>query len=174
MAQISREQLPEFLFPRVNDAFSEYRIKPPEAAAYVTGVLVKFARKNRMYSPLGEVGEERWQTDYVSEMREAAKTSEGRMRLVIYQHLGDFTLFMLGIFPEHVIQRGAEGLYHDSGRMSYGLVAMWQDYSELSSLFSGLADNFDACVSALSLMRERYFHITSSSDLDLRKLIDSF
>jgi hypothetical protein len=80
--------------------------------------------------------------------------SFGREREV-RKHMGDFTLFLTGMFPEHVAALPRRGLRLDSvidyvkaGKESYRVVAAFDqfEYHLAAPLFRRLADQFEYCV----------------------------
>ncbi|MCC2643725.1 MAG: uncharacterized protein K0S45_4138 [Nitrospira sp.] len=90
---------------------------------------------------------------------------------VTNQHIGDFTLFMAGLFPEYLRRLKTAGLvYHKdflvdyvkTGKRSYGIVAQMADQpaQDERPLFAKLSDNFELCVTGLGFVR---------SDLDRMK-----
>jgi hypothetical protein len=82
----------------------------------------------------------------------------------VHQHIGDFTLFMTGLFPEYLRRLKTAGLvYHKdflvdyvkTGKRSYGIVAQMADPPAEGErpLFAKLSDNFEVCVTALGFVR---------------------
>ena len=82
-----------------------------------------------------------------------------------YRHIGDFTLFMTGLFPEHlahlktqVSSAGSDFLldYVKVGKRSYRIVAeLPNDGDEdTSPLFHKLSRHFELCVAGLGWVRE--------------------
>jgi hypothetical protein len=75
------------------------------------------------------------------------------------KYVGDYTLFMTGLFRSYVESRGALGYYVEEGQRSYRAV------SELDLnlfrtgyfLFEELAKNFEHYSGALDYMRKAYF-----------------
>ncbi len=73
------------------------------------------------------------------------------------RHLGDYTLFMAGLFRERVEQRAGVRFYVDVGRHAYHRAA---DFEALldprrSHLFAELAETFELCVATLTTFRRR-------------------
>ncbi len=82
----------------------------------------------------------------------------------VHRHIGDFTLFMAGLFPEYLRRLKSAGLiYHQdflvdyvkTGKRSYGIVAQFgEDTSETDPpLFRKLSENFELCVTGLGFVR---------------------
>jgi hypothetical protein len=82
-------------------------------------------------------------------------------------HIGDFTLFMTGLFPEYLRRLKSVGrIYHKdflvdyvkTGKRSYGLVAEYGRYDpeQDSPLFRKLSENFELCVTGLGFVRSDF------------------
>jgi hypothetical protein len=79
-------------------------------------------------------------------------------------HVGDYVLFMKGLFPESLAGRRRFGQvrldafvdYVKAGRESYGVVAAFDqfEYREEAPLFHRLTDNFELCVFGLNLVKD--------------------
>ena len=82
----------------------------------------------------------------------------------VRKHVGDYVLFMTGLFPESLdgrrrfrqVRLDAFVDYVKAGRESYGVVAAFDqfEYRGEAPLFRGLADNFELCVFGLNLVKE--------------------
>lgn len=82
----------------------------------------------------------------------------------VHRHIGDFTLFMAGLFPEYLRRLKSAGLiYHKdflvdyvkTGKRSYGIVAQIgrADAETNLPLFQKLSENFELCVTGLGFVR---------------------
>lgn len=82
----------------------------------------------------------------------------------VHRHIGDFTLFMAGLFPEYLRRLKSAGLiYHKdflvdyvkTGKRSYRIVAESRESGgrEEAPLFRALSDNFEVCVTGLGFVR---------------------
>jgi hypothetical protein len=102
---------------------------------------------------------------YESEVTHEASSFERERD--VHQHIGDFTLFMAGLFPEYLKRIKSAGLiYHKdflvdyikTGKRSYRMVADFGDAPDdqdarKSPLFRKLAENFELCVLGLGYIR---------------------
>jgi len=82
----------------------------------------------------------------------------------VHRHIGDFTLFMVGILPEYLNRIKSRRLIHHSdflidyvkiGKQSYRNVSEF-DYGSFKDsvlLFKKLAENFELCVVGLGYVR---------------------
>ena len=75
------------------------------------------------------------------------------------RHIGDYTLFMIGLFRERVEHLSATGYYIREGQRSYRFVSEHDraDARPEARLFRALADRFEGYASALTYMRKVYF-----------------
>jgi hypothetical protein len=137
---------------------------------YVSTLLVDFTRTDHLHrikNAEGERVEAVVDLLYESEVTHEAG-SFGREREV-HRHIGDFTLFMAGLFPEYLKRIKTAGLiYHKdflvdyikTGKRSYRIVAEFGDRATPASearpsfpLFRKLSENFELCVVGLGFIR---------------------
>ncbi len=82
----------------------------------------------------------------------------------VHKHIGDFTLFLGGLFPEWVWQLRSSRVivsadafldFVQVGKRSYRIVAEFQQgaYAEMAPLFRKLAENFELCIFGLGYVR---------------------
>ncbi len=132
---------------------------------YVSNLLVDFTHTDQLYKIRNDQGK---QIDTVvellfeSEVLLEAQTLDRERE--VHQHIGDFTLFMTGLFPEYLRRlKSASMIYHHdflvdyvkTGKRSYGIVARHgsSDDPDESPLFRKLSDNFELCVTGLGFVR---------------------
>jgi hypothetical protein len=89
-------------------------------------------------------------------------TSFAREREV-HRHIGDFTLFWTGLFPESVprLKSGTQDLLIDyvrQGKESYYIVSTFElgRYRDEAPLFKQLSDQFETFVEGLHLVRQQW------------------
>lgn len=80
----------------------------------------------------------------------------------VRKHIGDYTLFLTGMFPEYVATLPRRGLRLDSlvdyvkaGKESYRIVAAFDqfEYRKVAPLFRRLAEEFEYCVYGLNRVK---------------------
>ncbi len=82
----------------------------------------------------------------------------------VHRHIGDFTLFMAGLFPEYLRRLKSAGMiYHKdflvdyvkTGKRSYRIVAEFGNTEAAMDipLFRKLSENFELCVTGLGFVR---------------------
>jgi hypothetical protein len=132
---------------------------------YVTNLLVEFTHIDHLYlvrNQQGEQVEALVDLLYESEVLQGAQSLEQERD--VHRHIGDFTLFMAGLFPEYLRRLKTAGLiYHKdflvdyvkTGKRSYGIVAQLEDKPETDGLplYRKLSENFELCVTGLGFVR---------------------
>jgi hypothetical protein len=145
-------------------------------AAYVSGLLVDFTHLDNLYRVrdargrrLEDVGEMLLESNPLLEASSFDREREVR------KHVGDYVLFMTGLFPESLSGRQRFRQMHldvfvdyiKAGKESYKVVSAFDqfEYREESPLFRKLAENFELCVVGLNLVKQdlerlqrRYYH----------------
>jgi len=81
----------------------------------------------------------------------------------VRKHIGDYTLFLTGLFPEYVarIHRQKTRLdgfvdFLKAGKESYSVVAAFNqlEFANEAQLFRRLSENFELCVFGLNLVKQ--------------------
>jgi len=134
---------------------------------YVADVLTDFAHIENLYKvrnhkgePLKEVGEMLLEAD----IRLNAGSYERERE--VYRHIGDFTLFMLGIFPEYLQRIKHRYLIHHPdflldyvkvGKQSYRNVSLFESADKKDSYltYRKLAENFELCIVGLGYVKDQ-------------------
>jgi hypothetical protein len=129
---------------------------------YVADLLADFSDVNHAYLVRDEAGQRR--ARLAEMLRDAEVGRAGVPERDAHRHIGDFTLFMMGLFPEHLVRLrtqivafGADALldYVKVGKRSYRIVADLPDQDgDDSGLFRTLSEHFELCVAGLGWIRE--------------------
>lgn len=140
------------------------RLDDPQIAGYVGDLLVTFTHANNLYCIRDARGK---RLEEVSEMLIASNPLlEGRSfdyEREVRKHIGDYTLFLTGLFPEYVARIARKGALMDSlidylkaGKESYRVVAAFDqfEYRNAAPLFRKLSEQFELCVYSLNLVKE--------------------
>jgi hypothetical protein len=145
--------------------FEDVRLEEPQVATYVAAVLADFVRTENLYrirnaqgKRLEDVGEMLVESNPLLEAASFDREREVR------KHVGDYTLFMTGLFPENVarIQKtrrpplDAFVDFVQAGKESYAVVSSFDqfEYKEEAPLFRRLSENFELCVVGLNLVKQ--------------------
>src|ERR1700751_4901362 len=142
----------------------EIGIRDPELIAYVSQLLTEFCDVEQLFKirnaanrRLDDVGEMILESDPVY----GSAPSFDRERQ-IRKHIGDFTLFFAGMFPESVNQyrlrrQRLESLvaWVKAGKESYYIVSKVEhfEYAKVAPLFANLSRNFEECVYGLNRVK---------------------
>jgi hypothetical protein len=161
------------LFRRLTErGMGQTEIRDEDSIRYVSSLMSRFVRADSLYQMQGADGQT---LEYLVDMFSVAgATADPALRLRQHQYLGDFTLFMLGIFPEHLerSRRPVLGRYYAAqGSRAYSVVADLTEVRSEPALFRRLAGRFDEYVAGLNWVRLyirdpffqytfREFHIT--------------
>lgn len=146
----------------VRQALLEGGIEDPETADYVASMVLAFGREGRAYRIGDGSGREfRYLVDLVAEMERA----NARERFLLGVHLGNYSLWMSGLFPHYVAarlrRRGAPPIsyYEDLGSSGYSMAAGSREAESLGidRLLMGVARRFAGVRVALNRISDRYF-----------------
>ena len=134
-----------------------------EVAAYVGDLLIDFVHVDNLYrirncrgNRLEEVGE------MLVESNPALDAPSFERERAVRKHIGDYTLFLTGMFPEYVATLPRLGLRLDSlidyikaGKESYRIVGAFDQFEHRRAalLFRRLAEQFEYCVHGLNLVK---------------------
>jgi hypothetical protein len=139
-------------------------------AEYIAGILVDFTHVDSLYRVRNVAGK---RLEEVGEMLiESNPLLGGRSFFYereVRKHIGDFTLFMSGLFPEFIARvhrrgpgRSADALvdYMAAGKESYRVVASFDqfEFRAVAPLFRRLAAQFELCVFGLNLLKSEIEH----------------
>jgi len=149
-----------YFYILVRQVFRRSRIMERGVADYVAEVLTEFSRLERTECrPNGQTQS----LDYFFEMLGALQTADDTTRFYIRAHVGNYSLFLSGIFPDRIRfraeYRGAPDLkyYEELGRSNYRVASdhrLARKY-DLDGIFNTLAERFQATRLALNDLGER-------------------
>jgi hypothetical protein len=130
---------------------------------YVASLLETFSRVNGLQAPhlSGEGGRQ-----YVSDMLIALTRATPEQAFLLRAHVGNYSLFISGIFHENTKHRSLRGapdlaFYEQIGRTNYQLVSSHATARrcELSDVYEGLADRFHEVRLALNQLSDRLLNL---------------
>lgn len=162
---------------------ADARLPDPRLAAYVSGLLVDFTHVDNLYRVrdargrrLEDVGEMLLASNPLLEASSFDREREVR------KHVGDYVLFMTGLFPESLSGRQRLGRmrldvfvdYVEAGKESYRVVSAFDqfEYRDEAPLFRKLAENFELCVFGLNLVKEDLERLQRAYYRGLRQALD--
>ena len=156
--------LPRFFERVTRQSFRDLALDDPPVMRYLADLLTRFARTEALYAvrdlPIRRLDtvadsllaiQQVWQWESPDFNPEAERT--------LRRHIGDYTLFMTGVFREHVERLAVTGYYQHEGRRAYRF------FSETARagggadapLFKRLSDRFEQYAGALSYARKVHF-----------------
>ncbi len=144
--------------------YGDAQVRDPRAARYVSDLLVEFAHVRNLYKIRDARG--RRLEDVGLMLIESNPLLEGRSfdrEREVRKHIGDYTLFFTGLFPEYVASLPRRGGrvdafvdYVKAGKESYHIVSCFDqfEYRDEAPLFRHLSQNFELCVFGLNLVKQ--------------------
>ena len=156
--------LQRFLKEVVERNYDEVGVRNAEIKDYVANMMAEFCETESMYKiksadgrPLSDVGEMLLESDPIY----GPASSFDRERQV-RKHIGDYTLFFTGMFPEslngyRLRKARMEGLvdFVKAGKESYYIVSKFEhfEYTKVAPLFANLSSHFEQCVYGLNRVK---------------------
>ncbi|UCC74082.1 MAG: hypothetical protein JSV86_05855 [Gemmatimonadota bacterium] len=164
----------------VRHTLRESGLDDPAIADYVAALLIEFTVEGRAQR-IGRYDEVayRYLADIVGDLE--GESSE-RRQFLLHAHLGNYSLWLAGLFPDYVIarlhRRGAPGIdyYEDLGATGFLLASEYDlaDHYDLVDVYRQVAGGFRAVRRALNRVSDRYFFPISPPPIDrlLRQAVD--
>jgi len=166
-----------YFYVLVRHVFRRAGISERDVADYVAEVLAEYSRAEQMACRIK--GQEK-NLDYFFEMLAALQTADDTTRFYMRAHIGNYSLFFSGIFPDRIRfraeYRGFPNLsyYEALGRSSFRVASdhrLARKY-ELASVFDVLADRFQVTRRALNDLGERLISL-SDPEAGIESLLNS-
>jgi hypothetical protein len=156
--------LPRFFESATRQTFADLRIDDPPALRYLTELLTRFVRTEALRT-IRELPGRRLDTvaDSLLAIQHAwdpdAPGFDPNAERALRRQIGDYTLFMTGVFRDYVDRLSVTGYYEHEGRHAYRFVAeMARAGAEADApLYRRLADRFEMYAGALTYARKVYF-----------------
>ena len=130
---------------------------------YVASLLETFSRISGMQAP--HLADERGR-QYISDMLIALTRATPEQAFLLRAHVGNYSLFISGIFHENTQRRSLRGgpdlkFYEQIGRTNYGVVASHATARrcELNDVYEELAERFREVRLALNQMSDRLLNL---------------
>jgi len=132
----------------------QLNLHDPDTIQYITNLLTEFIQIENQYRFKDESGR---RMEYLFEMlTECSKKMSPTVRRDCYKHLGDLTLFNLGLFPEsltHGHRTVSPDYYAEAGRRSYTIVAEMDSSRRNTIVYRKLSEQFEQCVYGLNWVK---------------------
>jgi hypothetical protein len=153
---------PLFLYVVVRHALRQAAIDDRDLADYLAAMLLDFGRRDRA-----------WRVDWNDDQRHRylvdilmdLEASNGARRFKVMVHLGNYALWLAGLFPDYIaarhLRKGGPDLgYYDAlGSRGFGLASdhVLADEFGLDGVFRSAAERFPSVRTALNSVSERVF-----------------
>ncbi|RIK80418.1 MAG: hypothetical protein DCC67_09450 [Planctomycetota bacterium] len=169
-----RDELLRHFFAGVTEYAFTVRmgVADPPLVDYVSEMLVRFVKSDAIYGMRDPRGQRLVQ---VADMLAEAQARQGAARRRVHRHIGDFTLFWIGVYPE-IAARMRQGRkdslidYRDQGKRNYYIASTLPAGDEESApddVLKRLSDNFELCVYGLTEVRRQWEQREGESDAPL-------
>lgn len=169
-----------FLYLGVRHTLRSVGIDDIRLTDYLGALLLEFGFRGRAYRVTRYSDHEySYLTDIVADLA----TSAGRSGFLLRAHLGNFSLWVAGIFPDYVTARRRRkggpdlGYYDELGARGFRLASDHRLARELdlADVYATAADSFSTIRVALNRMSDRiFFPNQSSPDRLVRQVADEF
>ncbi|GIV09838.1 MAG: hypothetical protein KatS3mg019_1929 [Fimbriimonadales bacterium] len=150
---------------------------------YLTNLLTEFAHMDNLYRlrdlngrPLQEVAE----MLYYADIRLGAQSFYQERE--VHRHIGDFTLFWAGVYPEALPQLRASLRkdhmidYVKQGKESYRLVSLFDigEWREEAPMFRRLSEHFEVAMQGLHAVRQMWEQMAQESFQRFRRGVEGW
>ena len=151
-----------FFYVMVRHALRTAEVDDRELADYLASMLLEFGRRERAYQI-------DWNDDqrhrYVIDILADLELSQGARRFKVMVHLGNYALWLAGLFPDYIAARqlrsgGPDLSYYDTlGRRGFELASdhALADHYNLETVFRSAAERYPEVRGALNDISERVF-----------------
>ena len=154
---------PFYFYVLARHVLQRAQIADRKLCDYIGSLLETFSRANGLRSPHSD---DECSRQYISDMLIALTRATPEQTFLLRAHVGNYSLFISGIFHENTQRRSLRGapdieFYERVGRTNYQLVASHEAARrcELTDVFSGLASRFHEVRLALNELSDRLLHL---------------
>jgi hypothetical protein len=165
-----------FFYVLVRHTLKHAGIDDRELADYLASMLLDFGRRDRAWRiDWNDDQRHRYLVDILMDL----EASEGERRFRVMVHLGNYALWLAGLFPDYIAARhlrkgGPDVAYYDAlGRRGFGLASdhALADRYGLDGVLRTAAERFPSVRGALNGLSDRvFFPGTATADRTLRDL----
>jgi hypothetical protein len=159
-------ELRRFFDRAIRASFHDLALGGDPVVPYLADLLTRFARTDNLYPRGVSLPRLESVVDMMLEIQSAWRDDTPDFRpeheVSVRRHIGDYTLFMTGIFPERVERQAGTTFYIAQGKRAYHFVSEHARASSCDAAppFRRLAERFESYVSALDYARRVHFFDT--------------
>ncbi len=136
-------------------------VADPPLVDYLSGLLERFVRIDAIFRLRDLIGR---RLDQVADMLAAVESHSPNAHREIHRHIGDFTLFWTGVYPEALQQLRHPDCpdalldYQTQGKRSYRIASTFSErpYDEEAPVLRRLSDQFELCSLGLNRVRREW------------------
>jgi len=156
-------ELRRFFDRALRASFHDLALDGDPAVPYLADLLTRFARTENLHPRGLSLPRLESVVDMMLEIHSAWQADVPEFRpeheVSVRRHIGDYTLFMTGIFPERVERQAGTTFYIAQGKRAYQFVSEHARASSAgaSAPYRRLADRFESYVGALDYARRVHF-----------------
>ncbi len=171
---------PLFIYVAVRHTLRTAGIDDRDLSDYLGAVILEFGFRGRAFRIASHDDQQyRYLADIVAE----AETSGGRRAFLLHAHLGNFSLWLAGIFPDHITARrerkgGPNFSYYERlGARGFHLASGDRHAAQhnLTDVYARAAEGFSRIRVALNRLSDQsLFRHISSPDRLMRQVADDF
>ena len=153
---ISNDHPIRILFQKLTErGMHQLNLHDSETIQYITNLLTEFVQIENMYRIKDGAGR---RLQYLFDMlTQASSEMSPERRRDCYKHVGDLTLFNLGLFPENLNyghRTVSPDYYAEANRRSYTIVAEMDSSSlRTTTVYRKLSQQFEQCVGGLNWVK---------------------
>ncbi len=132
-------------------SFEQVGMRDGELIVYVTGLMLDFAHVDNLYRLRDAEGR---RLEHLFDMQLESQRGDAAHARDTQKHLGDYALFVVGMFPESLNRRRrpvSPDYYVSQGKTAYATVSEMDGFKPTAALFRKLAVQFESCVQALNI-----------------------
>lgn len=144
-----------------NTFYVEAGVADPPLVDYLTSLLLRFTRSETIFRFRDPEGR---RLEQVTGLLLEAENSADRPQREIHRHIGDFTLFWIGVYPEALKQlrhpEKTDSLldYREQGKRSYYIASTFEQepYCQEAPILRRLSELYDICTEGLIRVRREW------------------
>lgn len=156
-------ELRRFFDRAVRASFADLALRDDRTASYLADMLARFARTENLFPRGDAVPRLETVVDMLLEVQaswqDGAASWAPEREISVRRHIGDYTLFMTGIFRERVERLASMGWYVSQGKRAYHFVSEHDRAAarDGAPVFRRLAERFESYATALDYARRVHF-----------------
>lgn len=151
---------------------ARFGVADPQLIDYLSALLSRFVHSDAIHALRKSNGE---RLEYVADMMFEVShlPPEGRTAREVHRHIGDFTLFWTGVFPEalrHLRAAPSRDCFIDycaQGKRSYYIASQFEDepFADEAPVLRRLSHEFELCAYGLTEVRRQWEQQALTGDL---------